>query len=177
MRPPRAWDDGLAPLAAEKATSNVSMSGMTNTTSSTEQFRRAMEQEYVPTSPSLSGLNRPAAEHPSRGLSPISIARLSNSVDDGSNTGGAYERTSVVDFADEEYDACDAESADNARDASFQDAYNRAISAARAACRLAKRTLNLDVAECRLDDLNKGLTDIINEEYESINELRLLIDA
>ncbi|KFY77121.1 hypothetical protein V499_03418 [Pseudogymnoascus sp. VKM F-103] len=171
------WDDGLAPPAAEKATSNVSMSGMTNTTSSTEQFRRALEQDYVPTSPSFSGLDLPAAEHPSREPSPMSIAHRSNSVDDGSNTAGPYEGTSVVDFADEEYDARDTESADNARDARFQDAYNRAISAAREACRLAKRTLNLDVAERRMDDLNRGLTDIINEEYESINELRLLIDA
>jgi hypothetical protein len=174
-----SWDDGLMPLAtAEKATSNTSMSGMTNNTSSMEQRYRAMEQNYVPTSPSFGSGGRltpmaPAArQYPPPSLSfgearepsPMSIARRSNSVDDGvgSNAAGA-DRTSVIDFA-EEYEARDPES--------FYEAYNRAIDAARTVCMLAKRTPDLNLAERRMDYLNGGLIDVMNEEYESVNELR-----
>ncbi|OBT82324.1 hypothetical protein VE02_08192 [Pseudogymnoascus sp. 03VT05] len=60
----------------------------------------------------------------------------------------------------------DEEAADNTREANFQDAYNKAIATARAACALAKRTLDLNVVESQKKSPRiKSLAKMTQEEY------------
>ncbi|KFY28515.1 hypothetical protein V491_00426 [Pseudogymnoascus sp. VKM F-3775] len=101
---------------------------------------------YVPTSPSFRGQ-----------ASPMSVVRSARAID-------------FATYAD--YEARDTDSANGARQVEFNNAFNDAIAATRIACRRARRALDLDVVEARIEELNRALKHIIVEEFEAIRELR-----
>ncbi|KFY90413.1 hypothetical protein V500_05183 [Pseudogymnoascus sp. VKM F-4518 (FW-2643)] len=157
----RDEDRLMPPAKTTKSNSNTSMGGMTTySNDSAESALRYRNQPYVPTSPSFGSVRLP---------SPMSVARKTGSID-GRASNSVESKSAAIDFADE-YEGRDTDSANDARDADFTDAYERYIVATRAICKLAKKTTDVYVAEARLDALIRGVKEVVDDESEVLRGL------